>query len=196
MIKQWMRYITLGLIACISLLLNGCVHYSDALLIGSIQYSNKIMPRLNQTDINNYPVNCVRKGVGIKDWKVVARKNPLATKTQLLLLTNVRKQPIYIDMYKKDPGASAGWLTRLDPQNWSALTTGMKHFAFVCLQQNGNKGLRKVDCGHYINGCWMTVNRKPHPNDGSYWVVDNKLLQAAYLIMNQRGFKLMPVGDL
>ena len=187
-----LSYAALGIACCLQ---SGCMKYSDGFFVATTEYSNKILPRLNQTDIKNYPVNCRPKGMGIKKWMLDVKKDPLQRRPTVLFLTNIRKQPIIIDIYNPHPSASAGWMTTINGQNWSVMNTNRKHFQFVCYLPKRD-GLRKVDCGDYLNGCWMTLKRSKKAGSGNYWIVEDKRLQAAYLALQQRGFHLLPPGDL
>ena len=80
---------------------SGCATYSDGLLIGDIQYSNKIVPRLNQTKLRNYPVNCSPRRIRFSKWQMFASKNPYSKRPYILLLTNVSTKPIFVDRYRK-----------------------------------------------------------------------------------------------
>lgn len=192
LIKQ-AAYVVMGFACCLQ---TSCIKYDDGLFVATTEYSNKILPRLNQTDIKNYPVNCRTKGLGVNKWMLDVTKNPLERRPTVLFLTNVKREPIIIDVYNPQPSASAGWMTTIDPQNWSVMNMHRKYFKFVCYLPKRGGGLRKVNCGDYLNGCWMTVRTAGKVGSGNYWIVENKLLQASYLIMQQRGFHVLPPGDL
>lgn len=193
--QGWLKKVSYLVLITACCLQTSCVKYSDGLFVASIQYSNKILPKLNQTDIKNYPVNCRTKGLGINKWMLDVNKNPLERRPTVLFLTNIKSEPLIIDIYNRHPSASAGWMTTIKPQNWSVMNTNRKHFRFICYLPGRGK-LHKVNCGDYLNGCWMTVKRSSKAGRGNYWVVEDKLLQASYLLMQQRGFHVLPPGDL
>jgi hypothetical protein len=177
------------------MLQSGCVTYSDGLLVGDIQYSNKTEPRLNHSKINNYPVNCSPRRIRFYKWQMFASKNPYSTKPRVLLLTNVSRKSILVDRYRKNASASAGWLSQLDPQNWSAMQTTQQNVRLVCTQQNGSRYSR-VNCADYLNACWMMVKSGTKATMGDYWITENRGLQATYFNMRQRGIHVLPPGDL
>ncbi len=185
----------MAVLVALTVIVSGCATYSDGLLIGNIQYSNKTEPRLNHTKIDNYPVNCSPRRIRFYKWQMYASKNPYSTKPRVLLLTNVSHKPIMVDRYRKAASASAGWLSRLDPQNWSVMQTRQQNVRLVCTQQSGS-GYSRVNCADYLNACWMLVKSGKKATSGDYWITENRGLQVTYFNMRQRGIHVLPPGDL
>ena len=166
---------------------------TSAILCGCIWYTPKMLPRLNQTDIGNYPLNCNDNGILFRNWKIHLTRNRLATHPQLLWLTNTSRQAVIIDMVNKHPSASAGWSSKIDPQNWSAMLQQKSRFALQCFTADGK--YRHIDCGNMISACWMPVKAAKKVLNGNYWVSENRSMQGTYENIDHRGFYLLSPGE-
>ncbi|MDF1796078.1 MAG: hypothetical protein P1U63_06030 [Coxiellaceae bacterium] len=164
-----------------------------AVLCGCIWYTPKMLPRLNQTEIGNYPLNCNDNGILFRNWKIHLTRNRLATHRQLLWLTNTSRQSVIIDMVIKNRSASAGWASTLEPQNWSALLQQKPAFTLQCFTADGH--YRHIDCGNMISACWMPVKASKKALNGNYWVSEDRSMQGTYENIDHRGFTLLSPGE-
>jgi hypothetical protein len=109
---------------------------------------------------------------------------------QLYLLHNQSNQAIYINHQKIPAGASAGWMSQLDPQHWSAIATKQKNFALTCtLAQPGNFAAQP--CQNFLTVCF--VPQATFPNNlrhGGFWMTENKTVQETTAAIEKRGIKI------
>ncbi len=162
-------------------------------LSGCIWYTPKMLPRLNQTDIGNYPMNCTDNGINYRHWRIDLTKNPLSKYQQVLWLTNTSREPLVIDMLVKKPSKRSRWASLLDAQNWSALYDKARQFTLVC--KSAGDRHRDIDCATRVRVCWMPVTGSKRAFRANYWVAEDMTMQGVYEVMYQRGFRLLPTGE-
>lgn len=81
---------------------------------------------------SNYPPDCKPVGFHFKDKNIIL-KGPLSSTNQAVyLLNNVAPSSYFFSRSITQPGASAGWNTKIDPAKWAVLVINKKNSAWSC----------------------------------------------------------------
>lgn len=130
------------------------------------------------------PSQC--KPLAIKDEAVSLS----TSQTRVLMIRNRSDIDLWINHPVSDPGASAGWITRLQPGNWSALVLNQKSFKLSCIESKPGHE-QTVPCNSVLTVCEWSGAALPKADEmGSYWASENKSLEGVAAEMEQRGFGL------
>lgn len=134
-------------------------------------------------DNNTLPSTC--KPIRIKEASV----NLSAKKPLLVMLHNVSSADLWITHPVSDPSASAGWSSRLQAGNWSALALDKEAFELSCIESKPGHE-QQVPCSGVIAVCkWSTVVI-PEKEKGTFWAGENMTLSGLVGHLGGRGFKL------
>lgn len=130
-----------------------------------------------------FPFGC--KGVEINDKALVLS----APKPLLVMINNLSKTDIWITHPVTDPGASAGWSTRLQAGKWSALTLREKAFELSCIESKPGHE-QQVSCESVLAICQWSDISMPSKIAGTYWAGEDMSLSALMTYIERRGFVL------
>ncbi len=116
-----------------------------------------------------------------------------AEKPLLVMIHNLSNTDLWITHPVSDPSASAGWSSRLQAGNWSALALDKKAFELSCIEsQPGHE--QQVPCRGVISVCkWLGVTM-PTKEKGTRWAGENMTLSDLTAHLGGRGFEL-PIND-
>ncbi len=113
-----------------------------------------------------------------KHGNIILNKNQLKPPYQITQyrLTNTSKQTINLNrswkiIGKSDPGASAGWNTRLKANHFAILQFSQGIIAFNCL----DKRFKAIVCHQVLRVQFIQHNH--FSESGSYWVKENQPTQ-------------------
>jgi hypothetical protein len=123
---------------------------------------------------------CTQEGFVYKDHNIIFN-NDGKTIQRVYLIHNLTRGIVMVNHVKADPGASAGWMTKMNPDNWLALAMNQPNFGFACMSYNPPQ-LRMVDCQSVIGVCSF----KPKNNLGNYWLAQNENILDILKILAQR----------
>jgi hypothetical protein len=113
-----------------------------------------------------------------------------SAKPTLFMIHNTSETDLWVTHTVKDPGASAGWSSRLQSGKWSALLLNQKDFELSCIESKPGHE-QQVPCTGVLAVCeWSSINKLDKAKDGTYWVGENKSLKGLNAVIGQRGFKL------
>ncbi|MBA2656807.1 MAG: hypothetical protein H0U70_07445 [Tatlockia sp.] len=109
-------------------------------------------------------------------------------KPTLVMISNLSKVDLWLTHPSSDSGASAGWSSRLEAGNWSALALEEKSFEINCIESKPGHE-QQIPCAKAISACkWPMV--KSDKEKGSFWAGENMNLPALISHLEGRGFKL------
>lgn len=111
-----------------------------------------------------------------------------AKKPLLVMINNLSKSDLWITHPVSEPSASAGWSSRLQAGNWSALALDKDSFELSCIESKPGHE-QQVPCSGVISVCEWQVNM-PAKAAGTYWAGENMALSALTTQLGGRGFEL------
>lgn len=132
---------------------------------------------------DNLPSSC--KPVAVKGETVkVSAKKPL-----LVMIHNLSNTDLWITHPVSDPGASAGWSSRLQADNWSALAVDKENFELSCIESKPGHE-QQVPCQGVISVCGLAKITMPAKETGTYWAGENMSLSNLKEHLGGQGFEL------
>lgn len=112
-----------------------------------------------------------------------------AKKSKLVFINNLAKTDLWITHPVTDPGASAGWTTRLMAGNWSALAVNKGPFILNCIESTPGHE-QQVQCEGAIAVCQWKGVKMPAGDQSTFWVGEDMSLPALTAAIGGRGYKL------
>lgn len=106
---------------------------------------------------------------------------------EMVLIHNLSSSDLWITHPVTDPGASAGWSSRLDAGNWSALMVDKESFELSCIESKPGHE-QQVPCASVITLCEWSGVKIPAQTTGTFWVGENMLLPSLIAHVSARGF--------
>ncbi|WP_370569064.1 hypothetical protein [Legionella sp. PL877] len=128
------------------------------------------------------PASC--KPVRVQNETVVLS----AEKPLLIMIHNLSKSDLWITHPVSEPGASAGWSSRLKAGNWSALALDKASFELSCIESKPGHE-QQIPCAGAISVCRWTVTM-PAQTAGTFWAGEDMGLPALIEHLGGRGFEL------
>lgn len=105
----------------------------------------------------------------------------------IFLIQNLSTGDIWITHPVSEPGASAGWSSRLEAGNWSALNADAKDFELSCIESRPGHE-QQIACEGVIAVCnWSNV-KLPENAKGTFWAGENMTLPALTAELGGRGY--------
>lgn len=96
---------------------------------------------------------------------------------QWFIFHNDSAQTIWLNAVIKNPSASAGWSSKIDPKKYSLLALSDKDLQFTCGELNQQK-FSVVACDKYLHIAQILSTAQEKSVVGSYWVVENASLDS------------------
>ncbi len=115
-----------------------------------------------------------------------------AKKNKLVFINNLSKSDLWITHPVTDPSASAGWTTRLQAGNWSALAVNQGPFVLNCIESKPGHE-QQVQCEGAISACQFKDVKSPADGQSTFWVAEDMALPALTTAVGGRGF-VLPVA--
>lgn len=114
----------------------------------------------------------------------------LSTKKPLLVMIhNLSSTDLWITHPVSEPSASAGWSSRLQAGNWSALALDKESFELSCIESKPGHE-QQVPCMGVISVCRWPVVTMPKQASGTFWAGEDMSLSALAEHLGGRGFGL------
>lgn len=113
--------------------------------------------------------------------------------SKLAFIHNLSKADLWITHPVTDPGASAGWTSRLQPDHWSALALAKPPFVLTCIESKPGHE-QQVPCEGAIAVCQWKGVKVPDNVQGTFWAGEDMSLSALMEAIGGRGF-ILPVAD-
>lgn len=113
----------------------------------------------------------------------------LDSKIKLVFIHNLTNADLWVTHPVTDPGASAGWASRLQANNWSALAVAKLPFILNCIESKPGHE-QQVPCEGAIAVCQWPKVLIPENEQGTFWAGEDKSLQVLTAELGTRGIQL------
>ncbi|AHE65687.1 hypothetical protein [Legionella oakridgensis] len=128
------------------------------------------------------PTGC--KAIKVNDETVMLS----APKPTLVMIHNISNTDLWVTHPVSEPSASAGWSSRLQAGNWSALAVQNKSFELSCIESKPGHE-QQVSCANVLAVCqWSDVSMPQ--SQATYWAGEDMSLSALTAYLGRRGFEL------
>lgn len=132
------------------------------------------------------PVGC--QAVAVQGESVTLQSE----KNKLVFIHNVTTADLWLTHPVTEPSASAGWTSRLQAGNWSALAVDKPAFTLTCIESRPGHE-QQIPCEGAIAVCdWQGVTI-PKKEKGTFWAGEDMSLPALTAAIGGRGF-VLPVA--
>lgn len=117
-----------------------------------------------------------------------------AEKPLIVMIHNLSKVDLWITHPVSESNANAGWSSRLQGGNWSALALDKKSFELSCIESRPGHE-QQVPCAGLLAACeWVPVTT-PKTESGTFWAGEDMALSALTAHVGSRGFVLPTPGQ-
>ena len=112
-----------------------------------------------------------------------------AEKPAIVMIHNLSNIELWLTHQDKDPSANAGWSSKLQTNNWSALAIDEKAFGISCIEsQPGHE--QQVPCSGLLAACVWSNVEMPESLSGTFWAGEDMTLSALTAHVGSRGVVL------
>lgn len=133
---------------------------------------------------NTLPVGC--QAIRVQGEAVTIK----AKHDKLIYIHNLASNDLWITHPVTNPSASAGWSSRLQAGNWSALALDKGPFELNCIESKPGHE-QQIPCEGSIVLCQWKGAKFPKSEDPStFWVAEDMTLAALTAAVGGRGFVL------
>ncbi|MFJ1268527.1 hypothetical protein ACD661_08175 [Legionella lytica] len=112
-----------------------------------------------------------------------------ADKKALVFIHNITAIDMWVTHPVQNPGASAGWTSRLEGGKWAALSLEKGPFALTCIESRPGHE-QQVPCEGTIAVCKWNKVKFPENAQGTFWAAENMSLPALKAAVGGRGYVL------
>lgn len=112
-----------------------------------------------------------------------------AKKPTLVMIHNLSKIDLWMTHPVTEDAANAGWSSRLQGGNWSALALDKKTFDLSCIESRPGHE-QQVPCAGLLAACQWTKVKMPKKQPGTFWAGEDMALSALKAHVGSRGFIL------
>jgi len=137
---------------------------------------------------DGFPASC--QPIGVQSDSLILK----AAKPRVVLIHNISSSDLWITHPVSDPGAGAGWSSRLQAGKWSALAVDQESFELSCIESKPGHE-QQVPCVGMIGVCDWPGVKIPTQLTGTFWVGEDMALTALTAHMGGRGFELPVAPD-
>jgi hypothetical protein len=127
------------------------------------------------------PVGCHALAVQGNTLTLQAKKN------KMIFIHNITQTDLWITHSVTNPSTSAGWSSRLQGENWSALALDKGPFEIQCIESKPGHE-QQVPCVGAIIVCQWNGVKFPKQSKGTYWAEEDMSLSALTTAIGTRGF--------
>lgn len=132
------------------------------------------------------PAGC--QAVGVQGESITLKSKH----KQVVFVHNLTSTDLWITHPVTNPGASAGWTSRLQAEHWSALVVDKSPFVLSCIESRPGHE-QQIPCESAIAVCqWLHV-KIPANEQGTFWAGEDMSLAALTAAIGGRGFVLPAV---
>lgn len=140
-------------------------------------------------DVNLQAYGCHQSGLSFTNQGLTLTGQTGQPSQRLYLMQNKTGTPVIVNHpQKENAGAKAGWETKIDSGQWSALLVNKPSFALSCISRYGETD-NIVPCAIVLMVCQLPhviVSQKDQVG-GAYWVAENMTLNRVLFSLQQRG---------
>lgn len=108
-------------------------------------------------------------------------------KGKLILIHSTAKNDLWLTHPVKNPSASAGWTSRIQPNRWSALALDKSSFEISCIESSPGHE-QQIPCEGLIAVCQWKKGKIPE--GGTFWASENMSLSTLISALGARGIKV------
>jgi hypothetical protein len=108
-------------------------------------------------------------------------------KNSLVFIHNLSTADLWITHPVEEAGASAGWTSRLQSSNWSALSLEKGSFALNCIESRPGHE-QQIPCEGAIAVCTWKRAKLPSKAQGNFWAAEDLSLSGLIAAVGARGF--------
>lgn len=134
-----------------------------------------------------FPKNCQPISM-LKQTLTLHAKEPM-----MVFIHNVSAGDLWITHPVSEPSASAGWSSRLETGNWSALIVDKKSFELSCIESKPGHE-QQTPCSAALTVCQWTSVKLPDQAQGTFWAGENMPLDALKAYVGGKGF-ILPANN-
>ena len=110
-----------------------------------------------------------------------------AAKSTVTMIHNLSNTDLWITHPVSEPNASAGWSSRLQAGNWSALALNDKAFELSCIESSPGHE-QQTPCSAVLAVCLWSAAAMPEKTSGTYWAAEDMQLSPLTAYIKRRGF--------
>jgi hypothetical protein len=111
------------------------------------------------------------------------------TNPSVVMIHNLSSKDLWITHPVSEPSASAGWSSRLQGGNWSALALSAKEFDLSCIESRPGHE-QQVPCAGLLAACKWSKATMPEKKTGTFWAAEDMTLTALKAHLGSDGFVL------
>jgi hypothetical protein len=141
---------------------------------------------LNLFAENTLPTGC--KAIPVQGESLTLN----AKKSKLVLIHNRSDLDLWLTHPVTEPGASAGWATRIQADHWSALTVDQPSFVITCIESRPGHE-QQIPCEAAIAACQWKAAKIPKREKGTFWAGEDLPLTELTAAIRGKGF-VLPAG--
>lgn len=110
-------------------------------------------------------------------------------KNNLIMVHNLTETDLWVTHPVSNASASAGWSSRVQPNNWSALLVEKPPFVLSCIESRPGHE-QQIPCEGSIAVCHWRAAAIPASEKGTFWVGEDLSLNALMTAIGTRGIVL------
>lgn len=112
-----------------------------------------------------------------------------AKQAKLVFIHNLSNNDLWLTHPQKNEGAGAGWTTRMQADNWSALALHSGPFELSCIESRPGHE-QAASCAGLVSVCQWRGVKMPKTAQGTFWAAEDLSLQELTAAVGGRGFIL------
>jgi hypothetical protein len=136
----------------------------------------------------HFPKGC--RPLAIKNETLVLSAN----QPSLTMIHNISDSDVWVTHLNQKGTASAGWSSRLQSSQWSALIHDKHTFKINCIESKPGHE-QQVSCAEAIAVCQWKITKLPEKASGTFWAGENKPLFELIAYIERRGFEFSTLGN-
>ncbi|MDF1683798.1 MAG: hypothetical protein P1U36_03985 [Legionellaceae bacterium] len=151
------------------------------LLILASAYVNTALATAHATEV--FPAACKAFTIQGENLTIPA-DNP-----RVLMIHNLSAFDVWITHPASDADFDAGWSSRLQGNQWSALALDKTKIKLNCVESKPGHE-QQVSCGQALAACEWPITSRPKHTHGIFWAGENMELTALTAYIGRHGFEL------
>ena len=112
----------------------------------------------------------------------------------IIVIHNLSSMDLWITHPVTATTANAGWSSRIQAGNWSALALTKKKFAISCIESKPGHE-QQVPCEGLLGLCQWSKIKFPESEKGTFWAAEDMSLKSLLAHIGSRGFIIQGKKD-